>query len=676
MSGELRLTLSVLEAIQLFRIKQPADWTVDEFDAFRERLKQSPSLFAALGGQQEVDRRLAEVADVLATASQRPTVGDVAAHSPAARSNVLAQAVVASLLFALFAGVGSWFYLVWPRAEPDKTTPTNAPLAKLEESQSPDRAVEPAPDKPGSVEQPARVEEPAAVIEPTGIEEPVAVEKPNGGDWLGWTIAAEGGALWKVEDDWNVIDPSNPQPIKLLSTQGGPVTLTRRAQIAEANHYLEVHPRPQDGVVTPGRLVVRVGAATLADLPIGSGEAKWPLYVSLEKWTGTEVSLEIAFTPGVPGQEVNWLGLEFVDTERHKPRAESMLAEELASKDIKTRLLAAKNAGSTLDLAALPVLIKSLRDSDQRIQRAVIGALLKYKDLRARAALRAALESDPDPGMRTMIAISFGKRPQAGDVPSLFKALVDPNPQLRKAAGRALAALPDEAITTRLVQTLGDSNPMVRNAAADALSQRKGEAVENALLPTLTSDPDDTLQLHAVSYFRQNPTPRAIKPLAALLTRESVALRRQVVRSLAAIKGLESTKAISQAMNDSDADVQQAAATALSRRKDALANEAFLAALGGARDNKVMRLAVAHFKEFPNPKAIQPLAAVLDSKNKSLRRAVVSALGRIPDEAAIDALSKALNDPDAEVRRAAEKELKRSRHPRAAVVLKQIQAAN
>ena len=131
MSDQSSLTLTTLEAIQLFRVKQPADWTAEEFTAFRDWLEQNSSLIATLGGQHEVDRRLAEVAKAQATASRQPAVHDasaatVASLPPAARSKVLGHMVAATLFLALLAGAGGLFYSVWPKAEPDETTTADA----------------------------------------------------------------------------------------------------------------------------------------------------------------------------------------------------------------------------------------------------------------------------------------------------------------------------------------------------------------------------------------------------------------------------------------------------------------------------------------------------------------------------------------------------------------------
>ncbi len=145
MSEQTDRTLTFLEATQLFRAKQPSYWTEADLAAFRDRLEQSSGLLSLLGGQQEVDRRLAEVAAALATASEQPaerdaSTGDVAARSPAAQSSVLAPTVVAILLFALFAGVGGWFYSVWPETELDNTTVAEVPLDNSEHSQPPEQS--------------------------------------------------------------------------------------------------------------------------------------------------------------------------------------------------------------------------------------------------------------------------------------------------------------------------------------------------------------------------------------------------------------------------------------------------------------------------------------------------------------------------------------------------------
>lgn len=659
MTVQPNISLTMLQAIELFRVKQPAEWTSEELAAFRARLQESPALIASLGGQGEVDRRVAEVTAALTAPAQPPPAHDVssATFPSPARSKILWRTGEAAVFLALLVGGCLAFYFLW--RQPNDSPPPAAPEKTA--------AKDLLPSKTAAGQRLDQGEEPAS-------SEPPPAEITDDHTWRGWTVAAQGGTPWNVVDDWDLTDPSNPQPAKLLALEGGPVILTRRFQIAADSPLLELNVRPLHAVSQPGHIVVRVDDVTVADVAIGNGVTKWPYHVSLVKWADKEVSLQVDFAPGEPKQKVACWALGMVDKPHQEPRAESALAEGLASKDPKIRLFAAKKAGMGGDLAALPALIEALHDKELHICQAAVAALLRFDDPRAREALRDTLKNDRDAPLRIMIALGFAKRPLPEDVPALVEALKDPNPRLRQTAGRTLAGLRDDSVTTLLVQVLGDSDGKTREAAAGALALRKGQAVECALLPILTSDSEVALKLPAASYFQSNPTTRAIAPLAALLKSDDAALRRQVVQSLSASGEPEATRALALALEDADAAVRQAAGAALSRRKDAVAHAAMLAALSGNPDKAVKQQAAAHFQQFPNPLATGPLVAALGAKDESLRRQVIRALGRSSDEAAIEALGLALNDPNDSVRRAAKTALKQSKHPKAAAVLKQAPA--
>jgi len=572
MTDQSSSALTMLQAIELFRVKQPAEWTEEDLAAFRARLAQSPALIATLGGQSNVDRRLAEIAAAQAAALLRPAACDASPATPEilpapGRSRVRRRAVEAALILALSVGAGGWLYSLWPKAGPraetvatNNSTQTKTPPAKSAQSQPADEADESAAETPSANEP-----------------------EIDDHTWQGWTITGEQGAEWSLTDDWNLIEPSNPKPVKLLTIEGGPVILARRCKITQSDRFLEVNVRLLQSATQPGHIVIRVDESTVADATIGSGETKWPLYVSLEKWAEKEVLLQVVYSPGEAGQEIKYWDLALVATQRHEPRAESSLAESLASTDPKHRLYAALKAAKDGDVAAIPALRDAIHDKELHIRLAAVTALLKFDDPRAREALRAALERHHSSNVRKAIAGGLGRNPQPEDIPSLIEALKAPDRHLRKAAAKTLAKVPDASLTTQLLEMFKDSDRNTREAAAVALALRKGEAVEQALLPALSMDAGIAIQMPAACYFQANPTPRAIAPLAILLQSDDVLLRKQVVGSLQAIE----------------------------------------------------------------------------------------ALGRIPDEAVIDALGIAAKDNSPVVRRPATQILRKSRHPKAAVVLAQ-----
>ena len=551
------LDLSMLQAIELFRSKPPKEWTKDELAAFRARLLQSPTLAAALGGQGDVDRRLAEVETALATASLKPVVPEVSAQgrqttAPPAPSRVVRRSIEAAVFLALFVGAGVWFYSLMPKSDPGPAAAASSDPKQVEE--------------PPAASPQAPPEEPADELAPDDDSEPEK-EKVDDHAWKGWTIAAEQGTPWTLSDDWDLSDPANPQPAKLLTIAGGPVILTQTLTIAPQSPLMELNVRPLHSVSRAGHIVVRVDNVTVADAPVGSGETKWPHYVSLEQWKGKEIELQVIFTPGVPEQQVACWSLDLTETRRHEPRAESALAEGLASKNPKTRLLVLRKAGVGEDLAALPALVEALQDSDARIRQGAVAALMRFKDPRARAALRATLEGNGDIALRTMIAVSFANKPQPEDVTSLVKSLQDPNARLRQAVVRSLGGINNASVTTLLITTLSDSDAAVREAAAAALTRRKAKDVQPAMLELLSGNADVAVKLHAVTYFQANPTKEAIAPLAALLTSDNENLRRQAVRAIGRLPDEAAIDALGVALGDANPSVRKVAAMMLKQSR-------------------------------------------------------------------------------------------------------------
>ncbi|MCD4687469.1 MAG: HEAT repeat domain-containing protein, partial [Anaerolineae bacterium] len=178
--------------------------------------------------------------------------------------------------------------------------------------------------------------------------------------------------------------------------------------------------------------------------------------------------------------------------------------EGSADRDYRTR--AAHRLGDIGDRAAIPHLIKALRDEDARLREAVAMALAKLK---AGAAVPALLEtlrrtrpgpfgggspnqivmravreigisglpvlidalSDDEPRIRLVVVILLGEIGDSGAVPALTGALRDPESRVRWKAADALGRMGDVTAVPVLVEMLTDTNKDVRIAAAWALGQ-------------------------------------------------------------------------------------------------------------------------------------------------------------------------------------------------------------
>jgi HEAT repeat protein len=207
----------------------------------------------------------------------------------------------------------------------------------------------------------------------------------------------------------------------------------------------------------------------------------------------------------------------------------------------------------------------------------------------------------------------------AGAVPELIAALADPSWTVRRAVVGALGALGDDAIPA-MVQTLTHDrrDETVQAALVEALACSSG-AVEQALAP-LIHDPDPAVVADVAHLLGRRQRPASVPVLIALTEHASD-------------------------------NVAVAAVEALGRVGGRTAVEALLGAVSSGN----------FFRTFPaidvlgrtgDPRAVAPLAALLDSRHYALEAA--RALGRTGDKAAVAPLaSRLLERTVADVRVAA-----------------------
>lgn len=197
----------------------------------------------------------------------------------------------------------------------------------------------------------------------------------------------------------------------------------------------------------------------------------------------------------------------------------------------------------------LPGLIRELREHpDVAIRAKIVELLPRYKDLGDDAlnALKIAVVGDKEGRVREAAAVAIGRLDRAGfnGVTELGTALKDKHPGARAAAAEAIASFSQidpeiarEAVPG-LIECLKDSEAKVRLHSAFALG-RMGVVAATAV-PAL---------------------------IAALETEKDAALRKELIRTLAAMgdKASSATEVVVKSLHDSSADVRQAAAVALGR---------------------------------------------------------------------------------------------------------------
>jgi HEAT repeat protein len=211
-----------------------------------------------------------------------------------------------------------------------------------------------------------------------------------------------------------------------------------------------------------------------------------------------------------------------------------------------------------------------------------------------------------------------GLQGYAPDVMRLLAALESDDPRMRASAGRQLGMARPLGVWNELLAALDDPDPAVRLVAADAL----GRISEPAAVPGLliaVKHPSEQVRLGAARALGMMKVEAAVEPLRAMLLQG---------------EGLEVS----------------VAGEALGGIGGSKATDALLTALADPQPTARWHVAMAALEGMGEP-AVEPLIAMLDSRDAHARRNAAQALGWIGSPSATNALVRALEkDRDATVR--------------------------
>ncbi len=187
-----------------------------------------------------------------------------------------------------------------------------------------------------------------------------------------------------------------------------------------------------------------------------------------------------------------------------------------AGEDDSLRAAAVEALGRLGDVRAVPALAALLDHPDAAASGPAAAALavLASRGGDARAAVLARCRPAPEGRLPAAQLRLLGQVGDAGDLPSLNRALRDPRPATRVAAAQALEALGargfGEACPPALLDALDDSVPAVRAAATEAVGTL-GQAVRRSGGPGL---PDEAAREIAAALHDEEPGVRAAAALA------------------------------------------------------------------------------------------------------------------------------------------------------------------
>ncbi|MCE9553401.1 MAG: hypothetical protein K8T91_08500 [Planctomycetes bacterium] len=310
--------MTFVDAISLIQNKPATQLTWQELEALRAFVENNPSFYAVAGGREAVERYLAE--GVAARAAGSPASSVISAAPivelaypaeplPPAGSARRRWILAAEVLLVFGVAAGLWWY--FDGQERLMPAPAKNPtVAKQEKKQTDqqepqDKEREKAPEKksePTPPPFPPEKKPEAKAPEKSAVDAELATKL-----WEGWLLKHAASVRTDNQFRWDLTDPANPRPQKLLSVSGGKIELSADLTIGEKNWLrialAELSPNSQ------GQIEVSADGRPIARFPISKADS---FAIPLEALRGKKVRLSIAYLPGKPEESVVWDSVQLV----------------------------------------------------------------------------------------------------------------------------------------------------------------------------------------------------------------------------------------------------------------------------------------------------------------------------------------------------------------------------
>ena len=347
------------------------------------------------------------------------------------------------------------------------------------------------------------------------------------------------------------------------------------------------------------------------------------------------------------------------------PPSTPALIPVLRDPDPEARYAAAFALDVIADPRSLPALLAAMGEQDPRVKGRIVEALGKIHDPRAADALMEATEDERVVG-QAISALGRQKDPRAVDL--LLRLL-----EARHLPGtaRALGEIGDRRAVAQITFELGQPRPQNAGELLEALGRLGGPGVLETLLRWLESADVPTREA-AARALKALEDRRAVPALDAALRRGGI--EGAAVEALAEFKDPSSVPDLVGAMENPRVQyfTRQRAAEALA----AIGPPAVPALVGVAlgKEKQSAGFAIAALAEIRDPRAVEPLATVargeshsraaiaalekqgspavpaliglLGEKSWDVQREAIRALGRLGDPRAVEPLLAVLQEPD------------------------------
>jgi HEAT repeat protein len=338
------------------------------------------------------------------------------------------------------------------------------------------------------------------------------------------------------------------------------------------------------------------------------------------------------------------------------PAAVPELTKRLQDSVSDVRIAACTALGQIGDSSAVPELIKCLEDTDYDVRIAACTALGKIGDPSPVPVLITCLDYWYISQAAANALIQIGKPA----VPALIETLTDPNERVRKAACTALGQIGDSIAVPELIQCLKDRYSDVSIAACTALGQIGDSIAVPELIQCLKYRYSD-VSIAACTALGQIGDSVAVPELIQCLKDRYSDVSIAACTALGQIGDASAVPALIACLDDisvdyhnyytNDADIYKAATNALVQ-----IGEAAVPALNEALKSEndfVRSAAYIALGQIRESSAIPELIQCLKNTYPEVRIAACTALGHIGDSSAVPELIKCLKDTDYDVRIAA-----------------------
>ncbi|MBK6459993.1 MAG: HEAT repeat domain-containing protein [Myxococcales bacterium] len=344
--------------------------------------------------------------------------------------------------------------------------------------------------------------------------------------------------------------------------------------------------------------------------------------------------------PDVPERVERDLASTDIDTRRlaarellslGKGRAEPLILRALEDTDLEVRLLAARAAIARRLPEATELLLAWLGERDPRARLAACEIAKVAPSPRAVPQLARAL-GDADAQVRGAAADALGAQGSPDAVAPLLGKLDDPSPPARVQIAHALARLGDRRAVVPLVGKVQDSVPEVRQAVARGLGLLGDPRAVQALVIALR-DVNDGVRIEALGALGALRADAAVNAIASLLPSRTTALRTAAFEALGRIGSPTAIAALVAQLGVGDD-------AAITLERTAVRDALVVAAAGGASTTEAVLLPLLERASGP---AVATSAAVVlgELRAKTSERALHAALrrGTVPLASALRALA-------------------------------------